>query len=261
MATSKTSPSNQRAAKRRNADEPPDPVVAARLLPAERDAFHAIAAAVNKKPGALLREMIQTCIANSEIGQQWLEQALPVSAREFELKMFKEFAKSFNREPGFLLRQLVESHIFEVMSDGSIRSQARMERDAEVELEVVDFRLPKFLLREVRSRADTEGMKTAQWISLLIQSVLMNAPVLTDKEIEVVSWANRELAAVGRNLNQIARSMNRAELVGENFKKDEVLTLEGIREVDAKIKKLRAMLLRLVAARHRAWGVKDDPAS
>ena len=86
----------------------------------------------------------------------------------------------------------------------------------------------------------------------------MTTPVLTDQEVEVVSWANRELAAVGRNLNQIARSMNRAELIGESFSKDEVLTLEGINQVNASVSKLRDMMLRLVAARHRAWGVDDS---
>ena len=101
-------------------------------------------------------------------------------------------------------------------------------------------------------------MKSAQWVSSLVQSSLMTTPVLTDQEVEVVSWANRELAAVGRNLNQIARSMNRAELIGESFSKDEVLTLEGINQVNASVSKLRDMMLRLVAARHRAWGVDDS---
>lgn len=145
---------------------------------------------------------------------------------------------------------------------GAARARdAQFEDESELEVERLIFCLPSFLWDEVKKRAEMEGLKAAKWVSMLVQSVLMTAPVLTDKELEVVSWSNRELAAIGRNLNQIARSMNRAELVGENFKKDEVLTLEGIREVDAKIKKLRAMLLRLVAARHRAWGVKDDPAS
>lgn len=104
-------------------------------------------------------------------------------------------------------------------------------------------------------------MKSAQWLAALVQSNLMTTPVLTDKEIEVVSWANRELAAVGRNLNQIARSMNAAELIGKNLSPDEQLTLEGVHQVDGKIRKLRDMLLRLVAARHRAWSVSDDAAS
>ena len=53
--------------------------------------------------------------------------------------------------------------------------------------------------------------------------------------------------------------MDRAELIGETYSKDEVLTLEGINQVNVSVRKLRDMMLRLVAARHRAWGVTDDP--
>ena len=186
------------------------PIVAARVLAAEREQFYARAAASNKKPGTLLRELIQAHI--SEAGQE-IDRA----------------------------------------------SQApRIRHSGDPELERLEFRLPKFLKEEVKKRAELEGMKSAQWVSSLVQSSLMTTPVLTDQEVEVVSWANRELAAVGRNLNQIARSMNRAELIGESFSKDEVLTLEGINQVNASVRKLRDMMLRLVAARHRAWGVDDS---
>ena len=186
------------------------PIVAARVLAAEREQFYARAAASNKKPGTLLRELILAHI--SEAGQE-IDRA----------------------------------------------SQApRIRHSGDPELERLEFRLPKFLKEEVKKRAELEGMKSAQWVSSLVQSSLMTTPVLTDQEVEVVSWANRELAAVGRNLNQIARSMNRAELIGESFSKDEVLTLEGINQVNASVSKLRDMMLRLVAARHRAWGVDDS---
>ena len=186
------------------------PIVAARVLAAEREEFYALAAASNKKPGTLLRELIQAHISGA--GK--------------EINLSKQTEKI--RHPG------------------------------DPELERLEFRLPKFLKEEVKNRAELEGMKSAQWVSSLVQSSLMTTPVLTDQEVEVVSWANRELAAVGRNLNQIARSMNRAELIGESFTKDEVLTLEGINQVNASVRKLRDMMLRLVAARHRAWGVVDD---
>ena len=114
---------------------------------------------------------------------------------------------------------------------------------------------------EVKKRAAIEGMSSSEWVASLIQTVLMHEPVLTEKEIEVVSFANRELAAVGRNLNQIARSMNRAELIGVNFTKDEILTLEGIAVLKQKISKLRDKILNLVVARNRAWGTQDDAAS
>ena len=123
------------------------------------------------------------------------------------------------------------------------------------------MRLASFMKAEVKKRAAIEGMSSSEWVASLIQTVLMHEPVLTEKEIEVVSFANRELAAVGRNLNQIARSMNRAELIGANFAKDEILTLEGIAVLKQKISKLRDKILNLVVARNRAWGTQDDAAS
>lgn len=186
------------------------PIVAARVLAAEREQFYALATASKKKPGTLLRELIQ-------------------------------------------------AHISGAGKESNLSKQTqRIRHSGDPELERLEFRLPKFLKEEVKKRAELEGMKSAQWVSSLVQSSLMTTPVLTDKEVEVVSWANRELAAVGRNLNQIARSMNRAELIGESFSKDEVLTLEGINQVNANVRKLRDMMLRLVAARHRAWGVDDS---
>lgn len=189
-----------------------------------------------------------------------------------EFETFRLEAKKNNEKTGTHLKKLIQIYLLcdnptmPMLGEGPVYwatpgQTAEPALPGDIDPERLEFRLPKFLKDAVRKRAEAEGMKSAQWVAALVQSSLMKTPVLNDSEIEVVSWANRELAAVGRNLNQIARSMNRAELVGENFKKDEVLTLEGIREVDAKIKKLRAMLLRLVAARHRAWGVDNDPAS
>lgn len=189
------------------------PIVAARVLPIERDQFYAAANAAQKKPGRLLRELIQSHLA------------------------------------------------------GESKHPARSSRTAKVdhsgcaELERFELRLASFMKAEVKKRAAIEGMSSSEWVASLIQTVLMHEPVLTEKEIEVVSFANRELAAVGRNLNQIARSMNRAELIGVNFTKDEILTLEGIAVLKQKISKLRDKILNLVVARNRAWGAQDDAAS
>jgi hypothetical protein len=189
-----------------------------------------------------------------------------------EFEAFRLEAKKNSEKIGTHLKKLIQAYLLcdsptmpklgaEPVYWGTAEKTAEPVLPGDADPERLEFRLPRFLKEAVRKRAEAEGMKSAQWVAALVQSSLMKTPVLNDTEIEVVSWANRELAAVGRNLNQIARSMNRAELIGENFKKDEQLTLEGIREVDAKIKKLRAMVLRLVAARHRAWGVENDPAS
>lgn len=260
--TSSNPPTKKRSPRRTGAGKSAPPVLHARVLAHEREAFNALATAAKKKPGTLLVELVRAHLAQAGANKNPVVESLEkVHPKYFELSAFNDFAMSFNKEPGTLLRQILEAYMYGDGAGAARARDAQFEDESELEVERLIFCLPSFLWDEVKKRAEMEGLKAAKWVSMLVQSVLMTAPVLTDKELEVVSWSNRELAAIGRNLNQIARSMNRAELVGENFKKDEVLTLEGIREVDAKIKKLRAMLLRLVAARHRAWGVKDDPAS
>lgn len=179
-----------------------------------------------------------------------------------ERDSFHALARASKKKPGAYLSELIRSHIAGAISHPAPPDRLdKIKNPGNADLVRVEFRVPVFLKEEIAKRAELESMKSAQWLAALVQSNLMTTPVLTDKEIEVVSWANRELAAVGRNLNQIARSMNAAELIGKNLSPDEQLTLEGVHQVDGKIRKLRDMLLRLVAARHRAWSVSDDAAS
>ncbi|MBS1943299.1 MAG: plasmid mobilization relaxosome protein MobC [Bacteroidetes bacterium] len=171
-------------------------------------------------------------------------------------------AASDGKKPGRLLRALIHAHLSgEPVKLRRRHSAAIPVQPGAAELERFEIRIPSFLKTEVRKRAAAENMSSSEWVAALIQSVVMVEPVLTEKEVEAVSYANRELAAVGRNLNQIARSMNRAELIGVNFSKDEILTLQGIEVLKKRIGNLRDRILSLVTARNRAWGVNDDPAS
>lgn len=142
-----------------------------------------------------------------------------------------------------------------------LKSRPKPVHPGDADLERFELRIASFLKSEVKQRAAREGMSSSEWVAALIQSVVTAEPVLTEREAEAVRFANRELAAVGRNLNQIARSMNRAELIGANFSKDEILTLHGISLLNKKVEKLRMTILSLITARNRAWGVEDDSDS
>lgn len=189
------------------------------------------------------------------------ELGITVSARLFptEHEHFKTIAKIVKKKPGALLRQVVQAYIAQA---GFQRAQeletAKIEPAAQAELERFELRLPAFLKGEIKRRAMMENMSSSEWVAAFLQSQLMNIPVFTEPEIEAVSFANRQLAALGRNLNQIARSMNRAELIGVGFNKEEILTLEGIQLLKSQITRLRTMILSLIVARNRAWGVEND---
>ena len=174
-----------------------------------------------------------------------------------EQKQFQDLAEAAGKKPGTLLRELIQAHIaggvVPVRETGPAKKIAPA---AHAELERFELRLAAFMKSEVKRRAQTEEMSSSEWVAALIQTVLMDEPVLTDREIEIVSHANRQLAALGRNLNQIARSMNRAELIGVGFNKEEILTLEGIQLLKSQIRRLRESMLSLVRARNRAWGIE-----
>lgn len=176
-----------------------------------------------------------------------------------EQKQFQDLAEAAGKKPGTLLRELVQAHIaggVMPMRDRDTSPAKKIAPAANAELERFELRLATFMKTEVKRRALAEEMSSSEWVAALIQTVLMEEPVLTDREIEIVSHANRQLAALGRNLNQIARSMNRAELIGVGFNKEEILTLEGIQLLKSQIRRLRESMLSLVRARNRAWGIE-----
>ena len=57
----------------------------------------------------------------------------------------------------------------------------------------------------------------------------------TDREIENISHVNRVLAAIGKDLNQIARNLIQAKLLGLPLSKNDILTFHGISELKSKI--------------------------
>lgn len=77
-------------------------------------------------------------------------------------------------------------------------------------------------IHEIEQRAKSEGFsfRTA-WATAVIRQALKSVPALTKADAIALRESNRELAAIGRNLNQIARAVN--------------IELENIHSIDARI--------------------------
>ena len=174
-----------------------------------------------------------------------------------EQKQFQDLAEAAGKKPGTLLRELIQAHIAGgVVPVRETNPEKKIAPAANAELERFELRLAAFMKAEVKRRAQAEEMSSSEWVAALIQTVLMDDPVLTDREIESVSHAHRGLAALGRNLNQIARSMSRSELTYLPLSKNDILTLHGISELKSQIGNLRKSVISLVRARNRAWAVE-----
>ena len=112
-------------------------------------------------------------------------------------------------------------------------------------------RLPRYVHQAATARAKTRGLPVSSWIAALVQSQVSATPVLTDDELEIVDASNRELAAVGRNINQIAHVLNAA-----HFRVDRV-RLDRLAELSEKIEEVRQTIRALIRASRNAWGVAE----
>jgi predicted DNA binding CopG/RHH family protein len=110
------------------------------------------------------------------------------------------------------------------------------------------IRLPHATLQGVKSSAGSAGMAPSRWVASLVQSHVSKTPVLTDAELLTLEAALRELAAIGRNINQIARALNQAHFETERVRLDYLSLLNE--SITATRDEVRA----LVRASREAWG-------
>jgi len=94
-----------------------------------------------------------------------------------------------------------------------------------IELERMTVRLPGFLMEVAKQRSKAKGTAASRLVAVLVQANLTGTPVMTDKELAVLQASNRELAAIGRNINQIAKALNEAFHETERVRLDTLAAL------------------------------------
>lgn len=119
-----------------------------------------------------------------------------------------------------------------------------------VETTRLTVRLPAFVREAAAKRAAARSLRVTPWVAALVQSHVAATPVLTEAELQVVEASNRELAAIGRNINQIARALNEAHFETERVR------LDRLAELSEKIESTREAIRGLVRASRNAWGAE-----
>lgn len=126
--------------------------------------------------------------------------------------------------------------------------QAEVEPDPDqAAFDRITVRMPAFVMVAMKIRAKSKGMAPSRWLAALVQSNLTRHPVLTDAELQAVDSTTRELTAIGRNINQIARALNEAHFQTERVR------LDRLAELAEKINKAREAIRVLVRASRNAW--------
>lgn len=120
-------------------------------------------------------------------------------------------------------------------------------------------RMPRFLLEAVRARARGKGMAPSRWVAALVQSHLTQEPVMTHDELLVLLASNRELAAIGRNINQIAHALNSARLSNTLSCESDRVRLEELFRLREAIIQDRVAIRALVRASQNSWVSDDAP--
>ena len=160
---------------------------------------------------------------------------------------FRSMAKARGLSESELLRAVILAVTGE--DDGPDQP---IEPDAEkADTSRMTVRMPRFLMEGTKARAKSKGMAPSRWVTALVQSHLTRQPVMCDDELAGLLASNRELAAIGRNLNQIARALNEA------FHETERMKLEKLAELRHVITENRLAVRELVRASQNAWEADD----
>nr|WP_031943380.1 plasmid mobilization relaxosome protein MobC [Pseudomonas sp. NFPP33]AGH89246.1 hypothetical protein [uncultured bacterium] len=163
---------------------------------------------------------------------------------------FADRAKAKGMKPAALLRQLVLAELG-AESDPLDLGESAIKGRIEVERSTV--RMPGFIQDAAKDRAQVKGMSLSRWIAALVQSNVLKDPVLTDKELLAIRAMNRELAAIGRNINQIAKALNSSI---DGIERSRV-SLDALDKVPAAIAVCRRVIRDLSRKSQQSW-VSDD---
>lgn len=143
--------------------------------------------------------------------------------------------------------KLVRSNLF-----GSHEKQVDPPKKKKVEKKKNSIWIEKFILKEAAFRAKQRSLSTSSYIAGLVQANVTKTTVFRHKELEAVLEANRQLAAIGRNLNQIARHLN------DRYTETDRLKLDHLNDLKKAIESQRSDIYELVKASRRSWGIEDE---
>lgn len=90
-------------------------------------------------------------------------------------------------------------------------------------------------------------MALSRWIASLIQSHVFQPPVLTTTELKYLNESNRQMRAIGVNLNQIARAFNQLDI--------DIRKLKSLDLVETLVRENLNVMERLIRAVNRSWGI------
>ena len=143
--------------------------------------------------------------------------------------------------------ELLRAAILAVTSQDKRTNQPLESGAGKYDLDRMTVRMPRFVKEATKKRAKAKGMAPSRWITALVQSNLTGQPVMADAELAELHASSRELAAIGRNINQIAKALNKG------FYETERDRLDRLDALGKAITENRAAIRALVRACQNVW--------
>lgn len=172
-------------------------------------------------------------------------------AREVKAR-FRSVATARGMSESELLRAVILIVIGETDGDDHpVKPDAK-----KLDIARMTVRMPQFLMEAAKERAKSNGMAPSRWVTALVQSNLTRLPVMTSAELTELQKNTRELAAIGRNLNQIARAMNDAFMsrtMGEVLDQADQVQLDSLASLRLAIAENQEAIRALVRASYNVW--------
>lgn len=152
------------------------------------------------------------------------------------------------REKGISPQQEVKRMILESMLESHDRAKVLVDMPDTLKKKRVEIRLTSSEYKAIEQR--TEGGSVQTWIINSVRASLTNAPHFSMDATKALWSSSRELRAIGRNLNQIAKALNAGEPASLSTEKISALS-DVIYDHTRKVSKV-------VSSGVNRWVIKDE---
>ncbi len=168
-----------------------------------------------------------------------------------EKKALKLFCKENSISEADLLRKMIRQ-VARKQLNQTEQKRAPTTLPTEGSLQM-NLRLTPGEMRKVIDRRKREGFsKRTAWAVSVIRQALNSTPALSQSDIQVLRESNRELAAIGRNLNQVAHAINIDPRHGDK------VTPELFEALTVHIQSHRSKTSRVLDASLNRWGLVNE---
>ncbi len=175
---------------------------------------------------------------------EWLSTTVSPATKQ----RVQDAAKSQHLAEAAWLRQVIESKLEGAVSatrSDVVADESELGRRISVRLLAGD----RLLLRE---RAMARGTVPATYVSILIRSHLRQLTPLPKDELRAFREQVRELRTIGRNINQIARALNRGEI-------EDAIVRDDLRSFLKVATAMREATRALLKANSKSWETGHAP--